>query len=57
MKDEKHDGNGQHGITNGEACVTNTIILYGEMSGLVDEGKAVDTDCLWTLFTVTTIRL
>ncbi|KAK4827590.1 LOW QUALITY PROTEIN: hypothetical protein QYF61_019492 [Mycteria americana] len=31
----------QHGFTKGKSCLTNLINFYSEMSGLVDEGRAV----------------
>lgn len=31
----------QHGLTKGETCLTNLKALYDEMTGLVDQGKAV----------------
>ncbi|KAK4826426.1 hypothetical protein QYF61_008959 [Mycteria americana] len=42
IKDKKIIRSSQHGFAKGKSCLTNLIIFYNEMSGLVDEGRAVD---------------
>ncbi|GAB0206675.1 mitochondrial enolase superfamily member 1 [Grus japonensis] len=42
MKDKKITRSSHHGFTKGKSCLTNLITFYDEMSGLVDEGRAVD---------------
>ncbi|GAB0209103.1 mitochondrial enolase superfamily member 1 [Grus japonensis] len=42
MKDKKIIRNSQHEFTTGKLCLTNFINFYDEMTGLVDEGRAVD---------------
>ncbi|KAK4818742.1 hypothetical protein QYF61_018729 [Mycteria americana] len=32
----------QHGFTEGKSCLTNLITFYDEVTGLADEGRAVD---------------
>ncbi|KAK4826839.1 hypothetical protein QYF61_011647 [Mycteria americana] len=46
MKDKKVIRSSQRGFTKGKSCLTNLIIFCDEMTGLVDEGRAVDTVCL-----------
>ncbi|PKU46141.1 rna-directed dna polymerase from mobile element jockey- hypothetical protein [Limosa lapponica baueri] len=33
----------QHGFTKWKSCLTNSINLYDEVAGLIDERRAVDT--------------
>ena len=42
MKDKKVIGSSQHGFTRRKSCLISPITFYGEMTGLVDEGRAVD---------------
>ena len=42
MKDKKVIGNNQHEFTKGKSCLTNLIAFCDEMTGLVDEVRAVD---------------
>ncbi|CAM5074315.1 unnamed protein product [Natator depressus] len=42
LEERKVIRNSQHGFTNGKACLTNLIVFYDEITGSVDEGKAVD---------------
>ncbi|CAM5108535.1 unnamed protein product [Natator depressus] len=42
LEERKVIRNSQHGFTKGKACLTNLIAFYDEITGSVDEGKAVD---------------
>ncbi|CAM5151080.1 unnamed protein product [Eretmochelys imbricata] len=42
LHERKMIRNSQHGFTKGRSCLTNLIAFYDEITGSVDEGKAVD---------------
>ncbi|CAM4549155.1 unnamed protein product [Caretta caretta] len=42
LEERKVIRNSQHGLTKGKSCLTNLIAFYDEITGSVDEGKAVD---------------
>ncbi|CAM5125701.1 unnamed protein product [Eretmochelys imbricata] len=42
LEERKMIRNSQHGFTKGKSCLTNLIAFYDEITGSVDEGKAVD---------------
>ncbi|CAM4665435.1 unnamed protein product [Lepidochelys kempii] len=42
LEERKVITNSQHGFTKGKSCLTNLIAFYDEITGFVDEGKAVD---------------
>ncbi|CAM5082428.1 unnamed protein product [Natator depressus] len=42
LEERKVLRNSQHGFTKGKSCLTNLIAFYDEITGSVDEGKAVD---------------
>ncbi|CAM4688170.1 unnamed protein product [Caretta caretta] len=42
LEERKVIRNSQHGFTKGKSCRTNLIAFYDEITGSVDEGKAVD---------------
>ncbi|CAM5119603.1 unnamed protein product [Natator depressus] len=42
LEERKVISNSQHGFTKGKSCLTNLIAFYDEITGSVDEGKAVD---------------
>lgn len=45
IKDNKVIMSNQHGFMKGKSCLTNVIAFYNEMSGVMDEGRAVDVAC------------
>ncbi|CAM5114978.1 unnamed protein product [Eretmochelys imbricata] len=42
LEERKVIRNSQHGFTKQKSCLTNLIAFYDEITGSVDEGKAVD---------------
>ncbi|KAK4832124.1 hypothetical protein QYF61_020801 [Mycteria americana] len=46
MKDKKIIKSIQRGFTKGKSCLTNLTTFYNEMTGLVDEGRALGIACL-----------
>lgn len=42
MKNKKIISSSQHGFTQGKSYLTISVNVYDEMTGLVDEGRAVD---------------
>ena len=42
MKDKKVTGSRHYGFSKGKSCLTNLIAFYNEVTGLEDEGRAVD---------------
>ncbi|CAM5174769.1 unnamed protein product [Natator depressus] len=42
LEEKKVIRNSQHGFTKDKSCLTNLIAFYNEITGSVDEGKAVD---------------
>ncbi|CAM5155373.1 unnamed protein product [Natator depressus] len=42
LEERKVIRNTQHGFTKGKSCLTNLVAFYDEITGSVDEGKAVD---------------
>ncbi|CAM4587715.1 unnamed protein product [Lepidochelys kempii] len=42
LEERKVIRNSQHGFIKGKSCLTNLIAFYDEITGSVDEGKAVD---------------
>ncbi|CAM5107468.1 unnamed protein product [Eretmochelys imbricata] len=42
LEERKVIRNSQHGFTKGKSCLTNLIAFHDEITGSVDEGKAVD---------------
>lgn len=44
-KDKKEVGISYYGFMKETFCLTNLIAFHNEMSGLVDEGEAVDVVC------------
>ncbi|PKU46109.1 rna-directed dna polymerase from mobile element jockey- hypothetical protein [Limosa lapponica baueri] len=42
MEEKKVIGSSQCGFTTGQSCLTNLIAFYDDMTGWIDEGRAVD---------------
>ena len=46
VEEKKVIRSSQHGFTKGKSCLTNLVAFYNDMTGRVDEGRAVDVVCL-----------
>jgi len=46
MDSRKVIGSGQHGFMKGKSCLSSMISFHDEMTGLVDERRAVNLVCL-----------
>lgn len=42
MQDREVTEYSQHGLTRGESCLTNLVVLYERMTALVKKGRAMD---------------
>ena len=42
VEEKKVIRSSQHGFTKGKSCLTNSIAFYDDMTGWIDEGRAVD---------------
>lgn len=41
LGEEKVTWNSQHGLTNNKSCLSNLVVLFDKITGLVDEGNVV----------------
>lgn len=46
IKDKKINSSAPNAFTKGNTCLINLINIYGEMTGLIEEARAVNIVCL-----------